>query len=77
MSNVERLDMMGKSQEEDKIEQVRKIQLKLPSLEYEHILDIADNMWWGAKMFYDPSKEMVIPKDKYERIMRSNPELLV
>ncbi len=77
MSNKERLEMTGKTQEEDKAEQVRKIQLKLPSLEYEHILDIADNMWWGAKKFYDPTKEYVLPKDKYENIMRNYPELLV
>lgn len=76
MSNPN-LDLLGRTEEEDKTEQVRKIQLKLPSLEYEHILDIADNMWWGAKLFYNPSKEKVIPKEMYERIMKSNPELLV
>lgn len=77
MSNEERLTMTGKTQEEDKAEQVRKIQLKLPSLDYDHILDIADNMWWGAKKFYAPTKEVIIPKEIYDRIQKSNPELLI
>lgn len=76
--NEERLEMLGKTEEEeDRIEQVEKIIKRLPSLEYEHILDIADNIWWGAKKFYDPTKEVVLSADKVKNIMEKHPELLI
>jgi len=75
--NSERLDLLGKSIEEDKQFQIEKIKEKLETLEYEHILDIADNIWWGAKKIYNPSKECIISKDKFERIMKEYPELLI
>jgi len=75
--NNERLELLSRTQEEDRLEQIEKIKGKLASLEYEHILDIADNIWWGAKKFYAPTKEYVIPKEIYERIQKSNPELLI
>jgi len=76
MINI-RLELLSRTQEEDRLEQIEKIQKKLTTLQYAHILDIADNIWWGAKKFYDPTKEYVIPKEIYERIQKSNPELLI
>lgn len=75
--NDERLEIFSRDIEEDKQYQISKIKEKLITLEYEHILDIADNIWWGAKKFYDPTREYVLPKDKFEKIMREHPELLV
>ena len=62
---------------EERVDQINKIIQKLPSLTDEHILDIADNIWWGAKKFYDPTKEVVIPAKKVAKIMKVYPELLV
>ena len=62
---------------EDRERQISQIIKKLPTLEDEHILDIADNIWWGAKKFYDPTKEVVLPADKVKKIMETHPELLV
>ena len=69
--------MRNKTIEEDKAEQIEKIQIELHNLEYDHILDIADNIWWGAKKFYDPTKEVVLSATKVQKIMDTHPELLI
>ena len=62
---------------EDRERQIEQIIKKLPTLEDSHILDIADNIYWGAKKFYDPTKEVVLPFDKVKKIMETHPELLI
>ncbi len=62
---------------EDRANQIDKITKKLPTLPDTQILDIADNIYWGAKKFYDPTKEVVLPADKVKKIMETHPELLI
>jgi len=62
---------------EERNKQIEEIIGKLPTLSDTHILNIADNIWWEAKKFYDPTKEAVISREQVHKIMRLHPELLV
>ena len=62
---------------DDRANQIDKITKKLPTLPDTQILDIADNIYWGAKKFYDPTKEIPIPQKVYLKILDEHPEWMI
>ncbi len=62
---------------EEREMQINKIIEKLKKISDTKLLDIADHVHWGDLQFYSKSKDIVMSKKLYERIIAKCPELLI
>lgn len=63
--------------DEEREMQINLIVKKLEKMEDSKLLDIADHVHWGDLQFYSKSKDIVISKKRYERMIALCPELLI